>query len=117
MIDATNLPIQPSVFMFHGQEIFRRQKKAANGTADRRFRACFGASPLVCAIIWKGIAPVVSAYDGYSPTHLLWALMFMKLYCLEPVNASIVGVDEKTFRKWSWIVIDAIESLYDDVVS
>ena len=32
--------------------------------------------------------------------HLLWALMELKLYHIESVNSTLVGVTEKTFRKW-----------------
>jgi hypothetical protein len=38
---------------------------------------------------------------GASPVHLLWTLMFMKLYYADEVNAFIAQVDENTFRKWS----------------
>jgi hypothetical protein len=44
--------------------------------------------------------------------------MFMKLYCSETVHCIIAGgeVDEKTFRKWSWIFVDAIAALHFEVV-
>jgi hypothetical protein len=45
------------------------------------------------------------------PVHLLWALMFLKQYNKEEVNASMAGCDEKTFRLWSWLVIRVIADL------
>ena len=41
----------------------------------------------------------------------MWALLFLKLYEIEPVNASLVRCDEKTFRKWSWLFVEAIGDL------
>ena len=49
--------------------------------------------------------------EGARPEHLLWALLFLKLYELEPVNASLARCDEKTFRKWSWLFVEAIGDL------
>ena len=43
-------------------------------------------------------------------------MMFMKIYSQEHIHASLAGVDEKTFRKWSWIFIDAIAGLEYEVV-
>ena len=55
--------------------------------------------------------------NGAQPYHLLWGLMFMKLYCAEAVNASMAGgVDVKTFRKWSWLFAEAIAVLHYSVV-
>ena len=44
--------------------------------------------------------------------HLLWALMFFKVYSTENMNRKIVRVDEKNFRKWSWIMVKALSRLY-----
>lgn len=49
------------------------------------------------------------------PEHLLWTLLFMKLYSAENVLAPMCGCDEKTFRKWVRLMMAAIGSL-DDVV-
>ena len=51
------------------------------------------------------------------PQHLLWALMFLKMYASTSVNASFARCDEKTFRKWCWKVIEALSSLALDHVS
>ena len=42
----------------------------------------------------------------------------MKVYATEVVLCGIVrGVDRKTFRKWSWVFIEALSYLESDVVS
>jgi len=48
--------------------------------------------------------------------HLLWGLSFLKLYNNQRVHAPVIcGADEKTFRKWVWIVLDALGEI--DLVS
>jgi len=37
--------------------------------------------------------------------------MFLKLYNIEAINASIAGCDEKTFRYWSWTLVHVIAML------
>ena len=49
--------------------------------------------------------------------HLLWALMFLKLYCSEAVLSSLAGgVHEQTFRKWSWYFVHEIANLQYKVI-
>jgi hypothetical protein len=50
-----------------------------------------------------------------SPIHMLWALCFMKQYAAESVLASMCDCDEKTLRKWVWIMVEQIAKL--DLVS
>ena len=67
----------------------------------------FGTSPYICFTLWKRIA----VPEGSSPKHLLWALMLLKTYAVQELLASLCGVDEKTFRKWSWVFVNAISVL------
>jgi hypothetical protein len=53
---------------------------------DRRFRMFFGTSPRVCSRIWCLIDPYTMMPNGVKPANLLWALMFLKLYCAESVH-------------------------------
>lgn len=69
----------------------------------RRFKCFFGVSPEVCAIVWERIRDITPT--GGEPKHLLWSLLFLKNYDVEHVRRSIIGCDEKTIRKWTWIVI------------
>ena len=55
--------------------------------------------------------------EEVEPIHLLWTLMFLKGYHKESVNSAIAEVDEKTFRKWVWILIPEISYLEGDLVS
>ncbi|KAH9118088.1 hypothetical protein LEN26_012265 [Aphanomyces euteiches] len=48
---------------------------------------------------------------GSRDEHLLWAMLFLKVYSSENVHATIAAVDEKTFRKWSWAILEALASL------
>ena len=56
-------------------------------------------------------------FQGAKAFHLLWALMFLKLYTAECVLASIAAVDEKSYRKWAWAFVDAVADLHTQVVS
>ena len=71
----------------------------------RQFQSLFGCSPEIVAEIWYRIAPrggEVSLRKGAEPCHLLWALLFMKVYANEDVLCSMVGgVDKKTFCFWT----------------
>eukprot|EP00171_Calliarthron_tuberculosum_P006568 IDg6568t1 len=78
-------------------------------TAERRFRALYGVSPRVCATVWNLITSDLPPHA--SPKHLLWGLLFLKLYASENVHARIVGADEKTFRLWQWKMVKLIAAL------
>lgn len=80
-----------------------------NNVGMRRFLSMFGISPLVCSKLWVLLSQNVESC--ITPHHLMWALIFLKSYNTEEVNKSIIGSDEKTVRKWVWIVIDAISRL------
>lgn len=105
-----------------GNEIIGRRRNhnlfPADVTEKRCFHAFFGTSPFICALLWAMIEPSKTLPRGHHPKHLLWALMFMKIYATEPVHRRLAGnPDEKTFRKWTWLLIHAIEGLDQSVVS
>ena len=111
-----------SNFWHAGSIIIKNSKKCRSiHVRDRRFRQYFGTTPEICAEIWERLDPfktIEKVFHGVQIKHLLWALMFMKLYSTESVHASLAGgVDEKTFRKWTWIFVEAISLLEFDVVS
>lgn len=81
----------------------------------RQFKAHFGVSPRVVAAIWKRIDRRDLAPAEFLPSHLLWTLLFLKLYSCEDVLASLVGTTRLTFRKWVWIGIAILGDL--DLVS
>ena len=45
------------------------------------------------------------------PFHLLWALMFLKLYSSEDTMSRIVGTTAKTFRQRVWQMLAALNNL------
>ena len=87
-------------------------------TQMRRFRSHFGIDWHLCSKLWFLLMPyLIDEVKRAKPMHLLWALLFLKLYDGEEILASKVGCDEKTFRKWTWNIIDLISYLQGEVVS
>jgi hypothetical protein len=85
----------------------------------RRFKAHFGVSPFIASCIWnrmldENTLPTLKARP-MMPKHLLWALMFLKLYSTEEVLCRKCGTTEKTFRRRVWLMLCSIATL--DVVS
>lgn len=97
----------------------KKEEKMDNLVSLRKFRTLFGTSPNICSIVWNMVYPSSNiALKRAKPQHLLWALMLLKTYSEESVMSCLAGgVDEKTFRKWAWIFIQEIESLFAEVVS
>ena len=48
--------------------------------------------------------------------HLLWGLMFLKVYGSKKTHSSIAGCHVKTFQKWAWNVLQDIFNLESIVV-
>ena len=108
--------ISPEVFLHHGCLYTGTPQGSSSVTKIRRFKAYFGTSPLVCSILWSMISSDLPS--GASFLHLLWGLIFLKVYATESVLSRIVGgADEKTFRKWTWLIVKKIASLKSRVVS
>lgn len=90
---------------------------------DRRFRELFGCSSAVVARAWNDIEDVLEwtgleKYNTRKLHHLLWALLFLKVYRKESTLSILVGgVIEKTYRKWVWLYVAALASLESFVVS
>ena len=84
-------------------------KNRSNVLSDRIFRALFGVTSNVCTIIWEKLE--VNVTTDKDPNHLLWALLFLKVYSTEEVHSSLVGTTVKTFRKWSIPMVERMSSL------
>ena len=101
------------------EDTFIRIAKAINGRVQDRtslngeFKALFGVSPVVCLDIWQrsGMA------NTLEPKHLLWGLLFLKVYATETPLCALVGVTRKTYRKWVWEAVRYISRVYPQVVS
>lgn len=101
--------VSASTFAHHASEMMRCTPGLSQVVQERRFRALFGISAAVCAKAWDLI--VDDLPHGASPVHLLWSLLFLKVYASEHNNHLITGADEKTFRKWTWIFLERLADM------
>jgi hypothetical protein len=77
----------------------------------------FGISPFTCAVTWYLLTTVALIELNQRPTHLLWALYFLRNYTTEEVTRKVLGnPDNKTMRHHIWYMIKKISSLGDIVV-
>ena len=107
-----------------GRDIQNRSSRrvGAKVVEDRYFKEYFGVSPLVVSIVWNLLAQHDLIPEKGEIKHLLWALVFLKVYPKQGPVCSLVGgsngaVDPKTFRKWVWKFIFNISFLDEVVVS
>lgn len=100
------------------REIMRRKStRLASATEDRQFREFFGCGPAVTVKLWS-LLMLHAMVPGSNVPHMLWALMFMKMYSKETTLCALAGgIDAKTLREWTWPLISAIASLAPYVVS
>jgi hypothetical protein len=109
--------IAKDVLRWPAQRIWETKK-------DERFSSCFGTPSTVVAKIWNRILPAVlqDQADGYQangaqPKHLLWSLVFLKVYSTEAIHCSIVGwPDRNVYRKWCWYFLKKISDLRFEVI-
>jgi len=123
--------ITPEEFRYYGVTIIQcngggtgqffkggREKNWSASSRDlEEFKAHFGSTPLVCSIVWKLLNKYELQPPGGCAFHMLWALLFMKIYSNQLVLAKMVGADPKTFGKWSCLFVNAIHKLQPFVVS
>ena len=108
-IEMPHLPVSPESLSSLALPLMSQAPGLAVTAHERRFRSLFGVSPLACSALWSRI--MRSLPHGCRPIHLLWALLFLKVYAAENVSRSITGADEKTFRKWSWALLEIIANM------
>lgn len=75
----------------------------------KRFKAFYGVTPRICNVLWTLIES--NSAEFFEPKHLLWALNFLKQYNVEATSRAIFGADEKTLRKYIWLIIDLLADL------
>lgn len=111
--------VDPLAFLNQGLRYMNLEHHVAD--VEARFKAHFGSSPYICSMVWTMIVEAQASQpvlpNNASFVHLLWALLLMKVYASEAVLSGIVGADQKTFRKWSWLLIRKVATLKDRVVS
>ena len=118
-------------FFAFGLSLIHRQKNAYSSYARlykiygepvkmrelELFKSHFGVTPFVCRCIWVLLMRHDLKPEGGTPIHLLWALLFMKLYSSAKVLASMAGCCKKTYMKWTWRFVLSIASLKSIVLS
>ena len=111
------MPQPASHFAELGRDILANQRPGHGlcFTGDK-FRSMYGCSPEICAILWNIVERQCSIYDNVHPKHLLWALLFLKLYLPIQVAVAFIGCDEKTYQRYVWVVIDGIRYARCDTV-
>jgi hypothetical protein len=101
-------------FNYYADAILKRANRDGRLGRDRDFTSLFGISTNICSVVWT----LCDFPSGTKPIYLLWAFLFLKVYGTEPVLLAIVGgPTRKTFRKWAWIVIEAVAGKTPSVVS
>lgn len=97
------------IFRDCGAQILRHADGLKTDGFLRRYKALFGVSPFLVFKLWLRIkfCPIPNA----KPHHLLWALLFLRVYATEEVNVALAACDKKTYRKWCWIFVDLISKL------
>ena len=68
--------------------------------------ATFGVPFTVVQKCWNYI---FDSPDNIKPIHLLWTFYFVKIYPSENFGVNLIKCSEKTFRKWVWIVLIALD--------
>lgn len=59
--------------------------------------------------VWALIKNAISPRS--TPERLLWALLFLEAHASEHAHSLITQADEKTFRKWTWLIAPAIADI------
>jgi len=98
----------------YGLKLVRRNIKSKK-IAKERFTSHYGTKPVVVAILWE----MLCEHSDYnlSMKHLLVALNFLKEYSTQRCMAARFQMDEKTFRKWTFLILNEILKLKPRVVS
>lgn len=78
-----------------------------NATSCRSF---FGVGPAHCEIVWNLICHQQSVND-LQPQHMLFGLLFLKLYSTEEIHSHLFRVTRTTFRTLSWRAVHVMAEL------
>ena len=84
---------------------------------ERTFKSFFGVHWDICEIAWALLDDHGKYMKNREPKHLLWTLVFYKVYSTERVHCKIVKEphkkkpSEKTFREWVWRVSEELADL------
>ena len=91
-------------------------RKLDSKDKDQCIWSLFGAPSDVIANLWEQVEPYIDK-AGADRKHLLWALVFIKVYASEEVHCAIVGwPNPKSYQEWSWYFVEKIFDLQDDII-
>ena len=128
-LDASILVVQTKTTMKYNADYFKQlglsmatnQVPSVGGSEfekERTFKNFFGVDWNICAIAWALLDDHgTEQKEKIEPRHLLWALVFYKVYGTENIHCKIVaephraGPAAKTFRKWVWRVTSELADL------
>lgn len=83
----------------------------------RMFRATLGVSFHTVSELWNRLDPMNKISNRAKPEHLLWTLVFLKVYKTEPVHLRITGCRSRdTFRQWVNRFSKAITKLEPEII-
>lgn len=91
-------------------------------TRKEVFVSFYGTEPQYCSLLWSCLMHSEWRWSRpvrdkeLKPEHLLFTLLFFKVYDTEKVLATMVRVDPKTFRKWAWCFAEGISLLASKLV-
>ena len=92
--------------------VFRTNDKKDRLLNDREFKAFFGRAPAMIADAWNSFDAPAKA----QPKHLLWMLMYLKLYNSLDVMAIMCQTTKPTYIKWVDIWIECIANDCDKYI-
>ena len=118
--DSVSLVVEEIMTVARDMQNRGSRRVGAKVVEDRLFEEYFGVSVTVVLVVWNLLDEHDLIPEKGEIKHLLWALVFLKVYPKQGPVCSLVGgtkgaVDPKTFRKWVWKFIFNIE-LLDEVV-
>ena len=94
------------------QSITRSYEASTGNTVRPRvFLSLFGVTSNVVSQLWNLLENQLSRPKGFTPTHLLWTMCFLKVYGREETLCTLFGCDMKTMRKWVWIGLTSISDI------
>ena len=101
----------PSAFLNTSDIYFPNKQTKCLTTLVRRFASRYGCTPRHMYLVWAKLFIYDLLPPGSKYKHLLMALHFLKVYGNEACLSVTFDITEKTFRKWTWLFIDAMSDL------
>jgi hypothetical protein len=105
MVAALIAYITPAMLLLEAKKLVRGSFVGRSVT-ESEFRAHFGVSPRVGSRLWSLCHPDIPT--GAAIKHLLWSLMFLKVYQSIAILCNKAGVSPNTWCQWSWLFVEII---------